>query len=99
MKDNEEIIAFSCNDHVIFFDEFGILFERIGLAWKKDKDSLERLIKPIISAKKVIGVFLRVRMMILSIALSSPIVEKRYLLKIYIISLDILNIFHRLFPT
>lgn len=46
MKDNEEIIAFSCNDHVIFFDEFGILFERIGLAWKKDKDSLERLIKP-----------------------------------------------------
>lgn len=43
MVDNKEIVVIPCNDHAIFFDEFGILRERIGIAWKKDKDCLERL--------------------------------------------------------
>lgn len=41
MKDNEVVVTISCSDHVIFLDHYGIFYERIGLAWKKDKDSLE----------------------------------------------------------
>lgn len=41
MKDNEVVVTIPCNDHAIFLDHYGILYERIGLAWKKDKDSLE----------------------------------------------------------
>lgn len=36
MKDNEEIVAIPYNDHAIFVDEYGILSERVGIAWKKD---------------------------------------------------------------
>lgn len=43
MTDNKEIVVIPCNDHAIFFDEFGVLRERIGIAWKKDKDCLEKL--------------------------------------------------------
>ena len=47
MKDNEEIVVtIPCNDHAIFVDKFGVLYERIGLAWKKDKDNLEMLNTP-----------------------------------------------------
>lgn len=46
MKDNEEIVAIPCNDHAIFVDEYGILSERVGIAWKKDKDIPDRLDKP-----------------------------------------------------
>lgn len=41
MKDNEVVVTIPCNDHAIFLDHYGILYERIGLAWKKDKDCLE----------------------------------------------------------
>lgn len=41
MEDNEVVVTIPCNDHAIFLDHYGILYERIGLAWKKDKDSLE----------------------------------------------------------
>lgn len=46
MKDNEEIVAIPYNDHAIFLDEYGILSERVGLAWKKDKDIPDRLDNP-----------------------------------------------------
>lgn len=46
MKDNEEIVAIPYNDHAIFVDEYGILNERVGIAWKKDKDIPDRLDKP-----------------------------------------------------
>ena len=46
MKDNEEIVAIPYNDHAIFVDEYGILSERVGIAWKKDKDIPDRLDKP-----------------------------------------------------
>lgn len=46
MKDNEEIVAIPCNDHAIFVDEYGILSERVGIAWKKDKDIPDRSDKP-----------------------------------------------------
>lgn len=46
MKDNEEIVAIPYNDHAIFVDECGILSERVGIAWKKDKDIPDRLDKP-----------------------------------------------------
>ena len=36
MNDNEEIVAIPCNDHAIFFDEFFVPDERIGIAWKTD---------------------------------------------------------------
>lgn len=41
MKDNEVVVTIPCSDHAIFLDHYGMLYERIGLAWKKDKDSLE----------------------------------------------------------
>lgn len=41
MEDNEVVVTIPCSDHAIFLDHYGILYERIGLAWKKDKDSLE----------------------------------------------------------
>lgn len=46
MKDNEVVVTIPCNDHAIFVDRFGVLYERIGLAWKKDKDNLERVNTP-----------------------------------------------------
>ena len=46
MKDNEEIVAIPYNDHAIFVDEYGILSERVGIAWKKDKDIPDRLDNP-----------------------------------------------------
>lgn len=46
MKDNDVVVTIPCNDHAIFVDRFGVLYERIGLAWKKDKDNLERLNTP-----------------------------------------------------
>ena len=46
MKDNEEIVAIPYNDHAIFVDKYGILSERVGIAWKKDKDIPDRLDKP-----------------------------------------------------
>ena len=46
MEDNEVVVTIPCNDHAIFVDKFGILYERIGFAWKKDKDNLERLNTP-----------------------------------------------------
>ena len=46
MKDNEEIVAIPYNDHAIFVDEYGLLSERVGIAWKKDKDIPGRLDKP-----------------------------------------------------
>ena len=46
MKDNEEIVAIPYNGHAIFVDEYGILSERVGIAWKKDKDIPDRLDKP-----------------------------------------------------
>lgn len=46
MNDNEEIVAIPYNDHAIFFDEYGILSERVGIAWKKDKDIPDRLDNP-----------------------------------------------------
>ena len=46
MKDNEEIVAIPYNDHAIFVDEYGILSERVGIAWKKNKDIPDRLDKP-----------------------------------------------------
>lgn len=46
MKDNEEIVAIPYNDHAIFVDECGILSERVGIAWKKNKDIPDRLDKP-----------------------------------------------------
>lgn len=46
MKDNEEIVAIPYNDHAIFVDEYGLLIERVGIAWKKDKDIPGRLDKP-----------------------------------------------------
>lgn len=46
MNNNEEIVAIPCNDHAIFFDEWGVLDERIGIAWKKDKNSLEKWSDP-----------------------------------------------------
>ena len=46
MKDNEEIVAIPYNDHAIFVDKYGILSERIGIAWKKNKDIPDRLDKP-----------------------------------------------------
>ena len=46
MKDNEEIVAIPYNAHAIFVDEYGILSERVGIAWKKDKDIPDRLDKP-----------------------------------------------------
>ena len=42
MNNNEQIVAIPCNDHAIFFDELGVLYERIGIAWKKDKNCLEK---------------------------------------------------------
>lgn len=41
MKDNEVVVTIPCSDHAIFLDHYGIFYERIGLAWKKDPDSLE----------------------------------------------------------
>lgn len=41
MKDNEVVVTIPCSDHAIFLEHYGMLYERIGLAWKKDKDSLE----------------------------------------------------------
>ena len=46
MNNNEQIVAIPCNDHAIFFDEWGVLDERIGIAWKKDKDCLEKWSDP-----------------------------------------------------
>lgn len=46
MNNSEEIVAIPCNDHAIFFDDFGLPYERIGIAWKKDKDCLEKWSKP-----------------------------------------------------
>ena len=46
MKDNEEIVAIPYNDHAIFVDKYGILSERFGIAWKKNKDIPDRLDKP-----------------------------------------------------
>ena len=46
MKDNEKIVAIPYNDHAIFVDEYGILSERVGIAWKKNKDIPDRLDKP-----------------------------------------------------
>ena len=46
MKDNEEIVAIPYNDHAIFLDHYGILSERVGIAWKKNKDIPDRLDKP-----------------------------------------------------
>ena len=46
MKDNEEIVAIPYNDHAIFVDEYGLLSERVGIAWKKNKDIPDRLDKP-----------------------------------------------------
>ena len=46
MKDNEEIVAIPYNDHAIFVDKYGILSERVGIAWKKNKDIPDRLDKP-----------------------------------------------------
>ena len=47
MKDNEEIVVtIPCNDHAIFVDKYGILSERVGIAWKKNKDIPDRLDKP-----------------------------------------------------
>lgn len=46
MKDNEEIVAIPYNDHAIFVDEYGLLSERVGIAWKKDKDIPDRLDNP-----------------------------------------------------
>lgn len=46
MKDNEEIVAIPYNDHAIFVDEYGLLSERVGIAWKKDKDIPGRLDNP-----------------------------------------------------
>ena len=46
MKDNEEIVALPSNDHAIFVDKYGILSERVGIAWKKNKDIPDRLDKP-----------------------------------------------------
>ena len=46
MNNNEKIVAIPCNDHAIFFDEWGVLDERIGIAWKKDKNSLEKWSEP-----------------------------------------------------
>ena len=47
MKDNEEIVVtIPCNDHAIFVDKFGVLYERVGIAWKKNKDIPDRLDKP-----------------------------------------------------
>ena len=94
MKDNEEIVAIPYNDHAIFVDEYGILSERVGIAWKKDKDIPDRLDNPY-----YIGTddFLQVQRTTLMITQSSPIVAKRYPLKIYVMSLDILDIFHPLF--
>lgn len=46
MNNNEEIVAIPCNDHAIFFDEWGVLYERIGIAWKKDKNCLQKWSDP-----------------------------------------------------
>ena len=46
MNNNEEIVAIPCNDHAIFFDKWGVLYERIGIAWKKDKNCLEKWSDP-----------------------------------------------------
>lgn len=46
MKDNEEIVAIPYNDHAIFVEEYGLLSERVGIAWKKDKDIPDRLDNP-----------------------------------------------------
>ena len=42
MNNNAQIAAITCNDHAIFFDEWGVLDERIGIEWKKDKDCIEK---------------------------------------------------------
>lgn len=41
MKDNEVVVTIPCTDHAIFLDHYGILNERLGIAWKKGKDKLE----------------------------------------------------------
>lgn len=46
MNNNEQIVAIPCNDHAIFFDKLGVLYERIGIAWKKDKNCLEKWSDP-----------------------------------------------------
>lgn len=46
MNDNEEIVAIPCNDHAIFFDDLGLPYERIGIAWKIDKNCLDKWSKP-----------------------------------------------------
>lgn len=46
MKNNEEIVAIPYNDHAIFVDEYGLLSERVGIAWKKNKDIPDRLDNP-----------------------------------------------------
>ena len=46
MNDNEEIVAIPCNDHAIFFDDLGFPYERIGIAWKIDKNCLDKWSKP-----------------------------------------------------
>ena len=46
MNNNEEIVAIPCNDHAIFFDDLGLPYERIGIAWKKDKNCLDKWSKP-----------------------------------------------------
>lgn len=53
MNDNEEIVAIPCNDHAIFFDEWGVLDERIGIAWKKDKDCLKKWSDPYYISEEV----------------------------------------------
>ena len=46
MNNNEQIVAIPCNDHAIFFDDLGLPYERIGIAWKKDKNCLDKWSKP-----------------------------------------------------
>lgn len=96
MKDNEEIVAIPYNDHAIFVDEYGILSERVGIAWKKSKDVPDRLDKPYYIGDDDYWP-LQVQRTTLMITQLSPIVAKRYPLKIYVMSLDILDIFHHLF--
>lgn len=97
MKDNEEIVAIPYNDHAIFLDEYGILSERVGLAWKKDKDIPDRLDNPYYIGTDDYWHIPAGAKDDFDDNQSSPIVAKRYPLKIYVMSLDILDIFHHLF--
>lgn len=99
MEDNEVVVTIPCNDHAIFADKFGVLYERIGLAWKKDKDNLERLNTPYYIAED--GQW-NIPVGVQSPFNGAPVIAHRgdtIPLKIYIISLDILkDIFQILFP-